>query len=158
MLTLGPPCGSFVWINSSTSGRSAKRPYGREDRAYVNLASLKLGSCSTRVSLQPRIASRALLLVVLATARGCYTLLEQPSSSMLKFYPDLVRTGKLIATHLGGIWNSVALSPSQTFSHLVFIALLSESNGRSWGANLEAQQGLGDGVWGLFFTPRSLCD
>ena len=42
LLTLGPPCGSFVWINRATSGRSSTCPYGNEDRAYVELASLTL--------------------------------------------------------------------------------------------------------------------
>ena len=42
ILTLGPPCGSFVWINRATSGRSSTSPYGYEDRAYVELASLTL--------------------------------------------------------------------------------------------------------------------
>lgn len=44
VLTLGPPCGSFVWVNRSTSQRSPSRPYGNERLGYVETASLLLGS------------------------------------------------------------------------------------------------------------------
>lgn len=43
LVTLGPPCGSFVWLNSATSGRRKDRPYGFEEKAYVEEASLTLG-------------------------------------------------------------------------------------------------------------------
>ncbi|CAJ1425207.1 unnamed protein product [Effrenium voratum] len=110
LLTLGPPCGSYVFLNRATSGRSQQFPYGFEDRPYVELASL--------------ICSRALLLVVLATARGVFVALEQPASSTMKFFPDLVRTGKLIKKHLGadywdeqffwmGTWGASTAKPSR---------------------------------------------
>ena len=37
-----------------------------------------------------RLCARALLLAVLATVRGVYVVLEQPNSSAMKWYPDLV--------------------------------------------------------------------
>lgn len=40
LITLGPPCGSFVFLNRHTSKRSRERPYGDEGKEYVNLASL----------------------------------------------------------------------------------------------------------------------
>ena len=40
LLSLGPPCGSFVFLNRSTSGRSKERPYGHEHRSSVEQASL----------------------------------------------------------------------------------------------------------------------
>ena len=48
LVFLGPPCGSFVYINRATSKRSRERPYGDESRAYVEEASLTLGChCAT---------------------------------------------------------------------------------------------------------------
>lgn len=43
LLTLGPPCSSFVFINAHTSGRTSKRPYGHQHRPYVETASLNPG-------------------------------------------------------------------------------------------------------------------
>ena len=40
VITLGPPCSSFTWVNSGTSKRSRDRPYGDESRSYVNKGSL----------------------------------------------------------------------------------------------------------------------
>jgi len=118
LLTLGPPCGSFVWLNLATSGRSEESPFGNEDRAYVELASLTLVSMlipkvnsktidawdhtgndkmiKTYQNHELRICSRALLLVALATCRGVYFALEQPNSSTMKFFPDLLLLGKNI--------------------------------------------------------------
>ena len=42
LLHLGPPGGSFVWLNLATSKRSRTRPYGDESKPYVNTASLTL--------------------------------------------------------------------------------------------------------------------
>ena len=42
LISLGPPCGSFVFINLATSQRSEDCPYGDENKRYVELASLKL--------------------------------------------------------------------------------------------------------------------
>ena len=39
----GPPCGSFVWINSATSRRSASQPFGDTTRQYVTAANKLLG-------------------------------------------------------------------------------------------------------------------
>ena len=64
--------------------------------------------------IQLRLAARALLLVVLATCRGVLVSLEQPASSTMKFFPDLVRTGKLINEHLGSFWKDQFLSETQT--------------------------------------------
>ena len=56
LLTLGPPCGSFVYLNRATSGRSRDRPLGYEDRPYVEMASLcfvlqSLKFCSVNIDL-----------------------------------------------------------------------------------------------------------
>lgn len=112
LLTLGPPCSSFVWVNSATSRRSRTAPYGDSKRAYVRMANLSLCfSWITRSGL-PRIALRALMLVILATARGCYCVLEQPSSSVMGHLPEMVRTGKLIQEYLR-CWCSLALHDPQ---------------------------------------------
>ena len=58
---------------------------------------------------QPRLCSRACLLILLATVRGVYICLEQPMTSMMRFYPDLVATGEAISQHLG-VWKQQNLS------------------------------------------------
>ena len=63
----------------------------------------------------PRIASRAVLLVILATARGVYATVEQPMTSMMKFFPDLVFAGELIGKYLG-VWREQFLPGSRMLS------------------------------------------
>lgn len=43
-MVLGPPCGSFIFLNLGTSKRSELRPYGDESLPHVELGSLLLGS------------------------------------------------------------------------------------------------------------------
>jgi hypothetical protein len=43
VITLGPPCSSFVWVNSHTSQWNSQNPYGDEKKDYIRLANLKLG-------------------------------------------------------------------------------------------------------------------
>ena len=51
--------------------------------------------------LKPRLCARALLLCILATVRGVYVVIENPSGSAMRWYPDLVGTGELIRKYLG---------------------------------------------------------
>ena len=42
VMSMGPPCSSFVFLNLGTSKRSRERPYGDESRSYVNTANMWL--------------------------------------------------------------------------------------------------------------------
>ena len=42
VITLGPPCSSFVWVNAATSGRRKGRPYGFEGKECVEQANMSL--------------------------------------------------------------------------------------------------------------------
>lgn len=42
LVTAGPPCSSFIMLNTGTSGRSARRPLGHAWRAYVKHANMCL--------------------------------------------------------------------------------------------------------------------
>lgn len=42
VLSMGPPCGSFVWVNLATSGRSESNPYGNA-LPHVVIGSMLLG-------------------------------------------------------------------------------------------------------------------
>lgn len=48
LVSMGPPCGSYVWVNRATSGRSSETPYGDETKSYVEAASTNPGphTCS----------------------------------------------------------------------------------------------------------------
>lgn len=43
LATAGPPCGSFVFINTGTSKRSYDRPLGDSKREYIRTANKTLG-------------------------------------------------------------------------------------------------------------------
>ena len=59
------------------------------------------------------------LLLILATARGAYVVLEQPASSVMKFMPDFVATAKLIQKHFG-LWNEQFLFDTEISAILVY--------------------------------------
>ncbi|CAK8993448.1 unnamed protein product [Durusdinium trenchii] len=112
VLVMGPPCGSFVFMNLGTSRRSEHRPYGDESLPHVEMGSL--------------LCSRALLLLLLATVRGVYTVLEQPGTSTMRYYPDLKAVAAAIQKHLGGkswltqymwmgAWGAPTLKPTRVW-------------------------------------------
>mmetsp|Transcript_48572 Transcript_48572/g.77286 ORF Transcript_48572/g.77286 Transcript_48572/m.77286 type:complete len:339 (+) Transcript_48572:60-1076(+) len=78
LLSLGPPCGSFVWVNLATSLRTLSEPYGDVTKSHVSLGNL--------------LMARACILCLIATVRGCFWLLEQPYTSMAKVFPPLRKT------------------------------------------------------------------
>jgi hypothetical protein len=67
------------------------------------------------------------LLLILATARGAYVVLEQPASSVMKFMPDFVATAKLIQKHLG-LWNEQFLFDTEISAILVYCICIFLSN------------------------------
>ncbi len=73
LIWMAPVCSSWVFINRSTSMRSALNPCG--DRSLPHVADGNLQA--------PRVA----LLAWLAAARGCSWVLEQPRSSILWHHP-----------------------------------------------------------------------
>lgn len=74
VLSSGPPCSSFVFLNMSTSGRRKWRPFGFAGRRpYVCAAN--------------RITTRMVLLWLVATVRYVYLVTEQPLSSLMPWFP-----------------------------------------------------------------------
>lgn len=73
LLMGGPPCGSWIWVNRSTSRRSRTRIFGSSARSYVKEANA--------------ITCRWILLAMVAICRGCEVLTEQPSSSLMLEFP-----------------------------------------------------------------------
>lgn len=64
----------------------------------------------------PRLCCRALLLALLATVRGVYVILEQPNSSAMRWYPDLVALGNLIRSRVDGrAWKDRFLLGTEDF-------------------------------------------
>ncbi len=73
LLWAAPPCSSWVWVSSHSTGR-ARSPTGNRNSAYVQS--------------QNALVCRLLMLSILARARGCIFIWEQPSSSMMwRFAP-----------------------------------------------------------------------
>lgn len=67
-------CTSFTFINRGTHGRSIAFPLGRSELEYVALGSA--------------LAARSALLAMLAWARGCCFVLEQPLRSIMTALPS----------------------------------------------------------------------
>ncbi|CAE7397388.1 RHM1 [Symbiodinium sp. CCMP2592] len=126
LATIGLPCGSFVWINSATSKRSAARPYGNEDLPHVAKGN--------------KIAARVCLLLLLLTARRVLFMLEQPFSSKLELLPfvrdvfDMI--SEVIPVHRVFFWmgnyGHFSCKGSLAYSNLPFIGRLGKklSNAR----------------------------
>ena len=51
LITMGPPCSSYVWVNRSTAKRSPDNPYGDEGRDYVLKGTMKL-NCMFYIYIQ----------------------------------------------------------------------------------------------------------
>jgi len=75
LLWLAPVCTSFSAVNVGTSRRSPCTPWGDVSRDYIVLGNL--------------LASRSILLAVLATALNGTWILEQPGSSLLQWLPRM---------------------------------------------------------------------
>ena len=119
LLCAGPPCGSFVFLNMATSGRSKRRPFGNS-WAYVKQANRKLGlhRCKTwfvcswvsrglseiksniantaQLYRDLRITCRLILILMLATVRCVWTMVEQPGSTTMLYFPYLVWWARVI--------------------------------------------------------------
>jgi hypothetical protein len=99
------------------------------------------------------------LLLILATARGAYVVLEQPASSVMKFMPDFVATAKLIQKHLG-LWNEQFLFDTEISAILVYCIAFSSAThpflpnipatgtSLSWMASWGAPSAKPSRVWG----------
>ena len=121
LLSCGPPCGSYVFINRATSGRSKWRPFGLASiRQYVREANVKL-SCKCyficiyyiRSNSQKkktyffsgtsdlRITTRMVMLWFLVTVRYCFVVTEQPGTSCMTDFPYIKYFVKCLKNILG---------------------------------------------------------
>ncbi|CAK9034001.1 Putative rhamnose biosynthetic enzyme 1 [Durusdinium trenchii] len=76
LLIGGPPCGSWVWINSATHQRRKFRIFGNTKLDYVKAANT--------------ITCRFILLGLLAISRAAFFAGEQPGSSIMLSYPYMI--------------------------------------------------------------------
>ena len=97
----GPPCGSWVFINRSTSKRSRTRIFGNLKHQYVQDSNVTLWpnlrpfcaglllqcSCARCSHMLPRITARWVLLGLLSAARDVCFITEQPQSSLMPHFP-----------------------------------------------------------------------
>ena len=74
LLWLGVPCSTFCWMAKSSHQRSSNCPLGRDSEA------VRLGNL---------LSCRAVLLLLIAAARGVYWFVEQPALSALEYFPYL---------------------------------------------------------------------
>lgn len=131
----GPPCSSFVFINQGTSGRSRENADGRERYESVRKANALLGQCLDRCEKckhvttsnfcyvilgynillascctnMLRITSRFTLLMMLAIARCCYVMVEQPRTSVMPWFSPMKALKELMEAR--GLWCSQNLRP-----------------------------------------------
>jgi hypothetical protein len=69
----GVPCNSFIFMNSANTQRTDLNPLGNKSSPAVNTGNM--------------LASRFMLLVLIALSRKVYWFVEQPGSSKLKHFP-----------------------------------------------------------------------
>ena len=88
-LYMAPVCSSWVWINRSTSGRKPWEPNGDISKLYVRQGN--------------EMMSRVAFLAYVAFCRGCHFFIEQPMSSLVRFYGRFIwlcrRVKKVLVTH-----------------------------------------------------------
>ena len=123
LLCCGPPCSSFVFLNSYTHGRTKTKPFGfAAVRSYVRLANQNLVKLNTvpiyyeiqtqlwmkcELRLYPihifeslvaklRITTRMILLWMVATVRYAFVLAEQPGTSCMLWFPYLLFFKKVL--------------------------------------------------------------
>ena len=73
----GTVCSSWLWISRGTTGRSGWNPEG--DRRSN---STRIGNC---------MVTRMTLMLFVLVSKKCLWVLEQPSSSLMSFYPTMVK-------------------------------------------------------------------
>ena len=73
LLWLGVPCCSFSFLATSVHQRSWTRPLGDTQRSFVAMGNL--------------LATRALMLAIVALSRNVYYFVEHPGSTMLAAFP-----------------------------------------------------------------------
>ncbi|CAJ1438647.1 unnamed protein product [Effrenium voratum] len=95
----GPPCGSYVFINRSTSRRSRARPFGDCRKQYVRDANA--------------VTCRFVLAAMLAIVRNCEFLCEQPRTSLMQDCPYIRFLAMVIQPVF---WGSVSF-PMGAFGH-----------------------------------------
>ena len=106
----GPPCSSFVWINSATSRRSRGRPLGDTSKKYIRSSNKPLGmrvffprvdiidmvnvldTCIVPLNFcsyfpEPRLTARWTLILCICAIRKAFSLTEQPNSSSMVIFP-----------------------------------------------------------------------
>lgn len=84
--------------------RSRQNPLGRRDSAAVRLGNL--------------LCCRALVLVVLAAAKGCFWVLEQPGSSTMEYHPLFQRLMRMIHVRRLSISMSDFGAPTKKHTYL----------------------------------------
>ncbi|CAL1156531.1 unnamed protein product [Cladocopium goreaui] len=108
LAVVGLPCPTFVWVNSGTHGRKPTQPYGNETKFdYIARANT--------------ITVRTVIFLMVLTCRGCYWFLEQPGSSQVRHFPELILLRTLmetsgIASYFQRFWMGSWGSPSPKLS------------------------------------------
>ena len=73
LLWCGTPCRSFTWVSTSRHKRSRTNPFGNTGLSFVQIGNI--------------LASRSVLLSLVALARGAEFFTEQPSGSQMDVFP-----------------------------------------------------------------------
>ena len=125
----GPPCGSWIFINSATHRRRLDDIFGDLERAYVRNNNSRFDRFCLPFRCLPfdcawgsgllRLCARWALILLLCLARSVQTLTEQPGGSVMPHFPYLVHVQRMVEKVLGTKWLSTFLPCPQTFLYLV---------------------------------------
>jgi len=94
-----PVCSTWVFMSRGSTLRSKSRPLGRRDSLAVREGNL--------------LTVRALILLIICTAKGIWWVLEQPSTSIMEYHPLFQELLKMITVHKKGIAMSSFGAPTK---------------------------------------------
>ena len=130
LLHAGPPCSTWVWINSATSGRSRADPNGNTCQPSVYDANTPLGHvCAAtgfrRITIvlehgvqshwRVRITLRLVLVLMLALCREMFFVVEQPRSSVMPYWEPFLCLTRQILHDLKIGWTTASMPAPQTY-------------------------------------------
>ena len=89
----GTVCSSWIWLVRSCTKRTPENPLGDRDNAFTEHGNVMVARCC--------------LLKLIGWAKGCYFMLEQPSSTLMKCHPRIeqviaITGAQIVNTCMGG--------------------------------------------------------
>ncbi len=114
---LAPPCSTWIFFSSGSTGRTRSRPLGTKAKSMY-------------IKSQNRLVSRICHLLWIAFQRGVYVIIEQPLSSMMEHHPrfrKLMRIFRYFTVELDmGSFGGFSQKPTKLFGNAPWVRKLAK--------------------------------